>query len=63
MLSRPARTDEQQSRSSGSTTRNVNTYANSVIESSPAVMKFMGTYIRSMVSTVGVSKCIFCVNK
>ena len=45
---------------------NVNTYANSVIESSFTLMKFMEVvmmYICVIVSTVDVNDCIFCVNK
>ena len=45
----------------------LNTYANSVIESSFALMKFMevimNVYISRIVSTVNVSKCIFRVNE
>ena len=45
---------------------NVNTYANSIIESSFTLMKFMEVlimYICVIVSTVDVNDCIFCVNE
>ena len=44
---------------------NVNTYANSDIESSFALMKFTEVvmYICRIVSTVDANECIFCVNE
>ena len=41
---------------------NVNSYANSVIESSFALLKFMQV-LMNVVSTVDVNECIFCVNE
>ena len=45
---------------------NVNTHANSVIESSFALMKFMEVLMNVYLpysSTVDVNECIFCVNE
>ena len=41
---------------------NVNSHANSVIESSFALLKFMEV-LMNVVSTVDVNECIFCVNE
>ena len=41
---------------------NANSYANSVIESSVALLKFMEVLL-NVVSTVDVDECIFCVNE
>ena len=41
---------------------NVNSYANSVIESSFAILKFMEV-LMNVVSTVDVNECIFSVNE
>ena len=47
---------------------NVNTYANSIIESLFALMKFMDSEVLindicHIVSTVDLNECIFCVNE
>ena len=42
---------------------NVNTYANSVIESSLALMKFMEVHIGCMVSTVDVRELMYILRK
>ena len=41
---------------------NVNSYGNSVIESSFALLKFMEV-LMNVVSTVDITECIFCVNE
>ena len=44
---------------------NVSTYANSVLESSFGLIKFMEVLMKVLhiVSTIDVNECVFCVNE